>query len=118
LSNAVALPAPWVHPYGLLSPLARWNDSHSTPSAHHGVSLHLPLLQPVWPNSDCIYFAENYLQNQLNDPARPGALGLGQSTATNISNAYLLFAAIAPTPFAILSDTKLGRFKTLAVALS
>ncbi|KAM3086336.1 peptide transporter ptr2 [Clarireedia jacksonii] len=60
---------------------------------------------------------QNYLQNNRDDNANPGALGLGQVTATNIYNGYYLFAALASTPIGVLSDTKLGRFKTLAISL-
>ncbi|KAI1880373.1 hypothetical protein JX265_001994 [Neoarthrinium moseri] len=59
---------------------------------------------------------QNYMQNARNQ-ATPGALGLGQSTATNISNAYLFFSFLCPMPFAILSDTWLGRYKTLLLSL-
>ena len=48
--------------------------------------------------------------------AVPGELGLGQSTATNIYNAYYFFAFLTPLPFAILSDAWLGRYKTLCVS--
>ncbi|KAI1076550.1 oligopeptide transporter [Whalleya microplaca] len=59
---------------------------------------------------------QNYLQNPPgNFP--PGALGFGQSTATIINNAFLFFSYLAPLPFAILSDSWLGRYKTLLVSL-
>ncbi|PQE20603.1 oligopeptide transporter protein [Rutstroemia sp. NJR-2017a BBW] len=45
------------------------------------------------------------------------ALGLGQVTATNIYNGYYLFAALASTPIGVLSDAKLGRFRTLTMSL-
>ncbi|PQE28722.1 PTR2-Di-and tripeptide permease protein [Rutstroemia sp. NJR-2017a WRK4] len=60
---------------------------------------------------------QNYLQNNRDDNANPGALGLGQVTATNIYNGYYLFAALASTPIGVLSDAKLGRFRTLTMSL-
>lgn len=57
------------------------------------------------------------MQNDLHDANLPGALGLGQSTATIIYNAFFLFAYVTPLPFAILSDSKLGRFETLCIGL-
>ncbi|KAF3056204.1 Peptide transporter [Trichoderma lentiforme] len=56
---------------------------------------------------------QNYIQNSADNIAVPGALGLGQATATNISSAFLFLSFLVPTIFAILSDTWLGRYKTL-----
>lgn len=53
------------------------------------------------------------MQNSADNIAVPGALGLGQATATNISSAFLFLSFLVPTIFAILSDTWLGRYKTL-----
>ncbi|KAE9973412.1 hypothetical protein EG327_009099 [Venturia inaequalis] len=60
---------------------------------------------------------QNYLQIPRQYGAVPGALGLGQSTATNIYNAFFLFSFLTPMGFAIVSDVWLGRFKTLMVGL-
>ncbi|MCJ1250448.1 hypothetical protein MMC30_007676 [Trapelia coarctata] len=60
---------------------------------------------------------QNYMQNSLDDAAVPGALGLGQSTATNIYNAFYLFSFLTPLPFAIVSDVWLGRYKTLWISV-
>ncbi|KAE9979842.1 hypothetical protein BLS_009395 [Venturia inaequalis] len=60
---------------------------------------------------------QNYLQIPRQYGAVPGALGLGQSTATNIYNAFFLFSFLTPMGFAIVSDVWLGRFKTLIVGL-
>jgi POT family proton-dependent oligopeptide transporter len=57
------------------------------------------------------------MQNARTDPTVPGALGLGQATATNIYNAYLFFTFLMPMPFAIVSDIWLGRYKTLVISL-
>lgn len=61
---------------------------------------------------------QNYLQNPRQRGAVPGALGLGQSTATNISNAFFLFSFLTPMFFALMSDIWLGRYKTLMIGLS
>ncbi|KAH8588490.1 POT family-domain-containing protein [Bisporella sp. PMI_857] len=52
-----------------------------------------------------------------NRHALPGALGLGQSTATNIYNAFSFFSFLAPMGFALISDIWLGRHKTLLLSL-
>lgn len=64
-----------------------------------------------------IFLKENYLQNQRDDKLLPGAFGLGQQTATNLSNVFLLIQFVAPVPFAIISDTWYGRYKTLMISL-
>ncbi|KAF2271449.1 MFS general substrate transporter [Westerdykella ornata] len=48
----------------------------------------------------------------------PGALGLGQAMATNMSNAFFLISFLTPMFFAVLSDSKLGRYKTLMLGLA
>ena len=58
------------------------------------------------------------MQNSLDDDSVPGALALGQSTATTIYNAFFFFSYLTPLPFAIVSDTWLGRYKTLCVSLA
>ncbi|KAI0417869.1 POT family-domain-containing protein [Xylaria grammica] len=61
---------------------------------------------------------QNYVQNPSNSAAVPGALGLGQVTATTISNAFAFLTFLSPVPFAILADVWLGRFKTLCISFS
>ncbi|KAF2185753.1 hypothetical protein K469DRAFT_738776 [Zopfia rhizophila CBS 207.26] len=60
---------------------------------------------------------QNYMQNPRGDHALPGALGLGQATATNTSNAFFLFSFLTPMGFALVSDIWLGRYKTLMIGL-
>ncbi|KAI0387566.1 oligopeptide transporter [Hypomontagnella monticulosa] len=60
---------------------------------------------------------QNYLQNEPGNPLSPGALDFGQSTATIINDAFLFFSYLTPLPFAILSDSWLGRYKTLLLSL-
>jgi POT family proton-dependent oligopeptide transporter len=54
----------------------------------------------------------------MNSQGVPGALGLGQSLATNVYNAFFFFQYLTPLPFAILSDMWLGRYRTLCLALA
>ncbi|KAI9150233.1 putative peptide transporter ptr2 [Paramyrothecium foliicola] len=60
---------------------------------------------------------QNYIQNPRSGFANPGALNLGQQTATNISNGFLLVQFVAPMPFALLADMRLGRLNTLMISL-
>ncbi|RWA09392.1 hypothetical protein EKO27_g5712 [Xylaria grammica] len=60
---------------------------------------------------------QNYLENPAGNLLVPGALGLGQSTATTVNNVFLFFGYFATVLFAIISDTWLGRHKTLLVSL-
>ncbi|KAJ5519177.1 oligopeptide transporter, partial [Penicillium expansum] len=59
---------------------------------------------------------QDYMQNDRDSIEVPGALGLGQVTATNISNAFSFFSFIAHLPFAILSDARTGKYKTLCIS--
>ncbi|KAJ8132569.1 hypothetical protein O1611_g1054 [Lasiodiplodia mahajangana] len=60
---------------------------------------------------------QNYLQNPRGSNPSPGALGLGESKASIIQNAYLFFQYLTPLPFAILSDMWIGRYKTMVISL-
>ncbi|KAK5659573.1 hypothetical protein OQA88_775 [Cercophora sp. LCS_1] len=59
---------------------------------------------------------QNYMQHERGFRAVPGALGLGQSTATSISNGFFVFSFLTPMLFAVISDVWLGRYNTLVVA--
>ncbi|KAK4174684.1 putative peptide transporter [Triangularia setosa] len=60
---------------------------------------------------------QNYMQYPQGKEPVPGALGLGQATAVNISNAFFLFSFLTPMLFALISDIWLGRYKTLLLGL-
>lgn len=61
--------------------------------------------------------AENYMQNARTSSGPPGALGLGQSTSTNIFNAFFLFSFLSPMLFALLCDIYIGRYRSLLAGL-
>ncbi|KAK2879510.1 hypothetical protein FQN49_000812 [Arthroderma sp. PD_2] len=58
---------------------------------------------------------QNYIQNGHESIANPGALGLGQATATKINSAFYFLSFLTPIPFALVSDAWLGRYKTLII---
>ncbi|KAL5400747.1 hypothetical protein PMIN04_013161, partial [Paraphaeosphaeria minitans] len=62
---------------------------------------------------------QNYMQHppRLAREQTPGALGLGQVKATRIYCAFYIAYYVSPMLFAILSDSRLGRYKTLFVCL-
>lgn len=66
---------------------------------------------------DRLFYQENYMQNRRGNKPVPGALDLGQQTATNLSNTFLLVSFVAPIPFAVVSDMWYGRYKTLIISL-
>lgn len=57
------------------------------------------------------------MQNHIRSHGLPGALGLGQSTATTIFNVFFMYSYLVPVIFAIISDGYLGRQKTFLVSL-
>ncbi|KAF7342262.1 POT family-domain-containing protein [Mycena venus] len=61
---------------------------------------------------------QNYMQNSRDDPLRPGALGLGQASATRLS--YFLTFLVYATSFggAVVADGWLGRYKSLTLFAS
>ncbi|OBR10853.1 Oligopeptide transporter [Colletotrichum higginsianum IMI 349063] len=61
---------------------------------------------------------QNYMQNERGSHAVPGALGLGQATATAISNGFFIFLFLMPSGFAVVSDVYLGRYNTLLLGLA
>ncbi|KAF9729784.1 oligopeptide transporter [Paraphaeosphaeria minitans] len=62
---------------------------------------------------------QNYMQHppRLTHEDTPGALGLGQVKATRIYCAFYIAYYVSPMFFAILSDSRLGRYRTLFVCL-
>lgn len=85
-------------------------------SPHHGVSI---LLKRENTFTDR-YSLENYMQNPraVNHDDTPGALDLGQATATRIYCAFFIGYYVAPLGFSVLSDSYLGRYKTLILSLA
>lgn len=57
--------------------------------------------------------SENYIQNRMDDPLRPGALGLGQDIASLMINCFALISQITPLATAAVADSYLGHYKTL-----
>ncbi|KAF4628926.1 hypothetical protein G7Y89_g9224 [Cudoniella acicularis] len=57
---------------------------------------------------------QNYIQNAYKSPSGlPGALGLGQSTATRFTNFFQFFCYVTPVFGAIVADSYLGKVKTI-----
>ncbi|KAF3407214.1 Peptide transporter PTR2 [Talaromyces pinophilus] len=59
---------------------------------------------------------QNYTQYPRDSIVIPGALGLGQATASTLSSAFYAFTFLTSVPFAILSDAWLGRYKTICIS--
>jgi proton-dependent oligopeptide transporter, POT family len=53
---------------------------------------------------------QNYMQNSIDDPSRPGVLGLGQAKATIINYAFITIGFLTPVPMAIVADKWTGRY--------
>lgn len=56
------------------------------------------------------------MQNPRNEPLQPGALGLGQTKATDLSYFFSTFNFLTPVFGAFLADGVLGRYKTLVIS--
>lgn len=56
---------------------------------------------------------QNYMQNDLDDPLLPGALGLGQSTATGLQYFWNFWSYVSPLIGAIVADQYMGRYNTI-----
>lgn len=82
--------------YGATAPIGAWN---------------LPIYNVV----RLTVHTENYLQNAPGGVV-PGALGLHQATASNIVNAIIIGSYIMPVPAAVVTDSWLGRYKTMLYA--
>ncbi|KAJ3491956.1 hypothetical protein NLG97_g5494 [Lecanicillium saksenae] len=59
---------------------------------------------------------QNYAQNAIDDPLRPGGLGLGQAKATVLNQIFLLWCYLTPILGAVAADQYLGRVKTIVLA--
>ncbi|KAL7272746.1 peptide transporter ptr2 [Rhizina undulata] len=58
---------------------------------------------------------QNYMENRADDPLLPGALGLGQSTATALQYFWQFWCYVTPVFGAIVADQYLGKYKTIMV---
>lgn len=58
---------------------------------------------------------QNYMQNPLNDPLQPGAIGLGQSRATALAYFFQFWCYVTPVLGAVLADQYWGKYKTICV---
>jgi len=57
---------------------------------------------------------QNYISNSYNDASgNPGAIGLGQSAATALTNFFLFWCYCSPIIGAVAADQYLGRYKTI-----
>lgn len=99
--------------YAMTAPLRKASSRSLTSTQERGFG-HLFQLDVLM----CFRFVENYMQNPRTGSANPGALDLGQQTATNISNAFLLLQFVAPMIWATVADLRLGRMKTLLISLA
>ncbi|KAB8244836.1 hypothetical protein BDV35DRAFT_406446 [Aspergillus flavus] len=69
-----------------------------------------------WRMTDAKMCAENYAQYDRENTSIPGALGLGEAMASNISSAFYAFTFLMSVAFAVLSDAWLGRYITLCLS--
>jgi proton-dependent oligopeptide transporter, POT family len=58
---------------------------------------------------------QNYIQRARNDPAGPGALGLGQQGATGLTNFFSFWCYVTPIIGAIVADNYLGKYNTILI---
>lgn len=56
---------------------------------------------------------QNYMQNSIDDPFRPGALGMGQAKATIVNYAFITFGFMTPVPMAVVADGWTGRYRAI-----
>ncbi|OJD22607.1 hypothetical protein ACJ73_06041 [Blastomyces percursus] len=56
---------------------------------------------------------QNYIQNSYKGPGVPGALDLGQSSATGLASFFQFWCHVTPVLGAIVADQYLGRFNTI-----
>lgn len=58
---------------------------------------------------------QNYMQLPRDNKSQPGALGLGQQTATALSYFFQFWCYVTPILGAVIADTYYGRFKTISI---
>jgi POT family proton-dependent oligopeptide transporter len=60
----------------------------------------------------------NYMQNSRNDKLHGGALGWGQSRASQVSNIFYILTLLTPIGASLAADKHLGRFKVLCITFA
>ncbi|KAK2861414.1 hypothetical protein FQN49_004219 [Arthroderma sp. PD_2] len=59
---------------------------------------------------------QNYMQHSYNEPSGvPGAIGLGQSTATGLSNFFQFWCYVTPLIGAFIADQYMGKYNTILI---
>ncbi|KAF8533872.1 POT family-domain-containing protein [Trichophaea hybrida] len=58
---------------------------------------------------------QNYMQNARDDPLRPGALRLGQSSASSLQYFFQFWCYVTPVIGAIVADAWLGRYNAICL---
>ncbi|KAF1947027.1 oligopeptide transporter [Clathrospora elynae] len=56
---------------------------------------------------------QNYMQNSIDDPFRPGVLGMGQAKATIVNYTFITFGFMTPVPMAVVADKWTGRYRAI-----
>ncbi|CRG82667.1 hypothetical protein PISL3812_00011 [Talaromyces islandicus] len=60
----------------------------------------------------------NFMQNGRDDPLHRGALGWGQSRATQISNVFFILSLLTPIGASLAADKRLGRYNVLCITFA
>ncbi|CRL19425.1 Major facilitator superfamily, general substrate transporter [Penicillium camemberti] len=60
----------------------------------------------------------NFMQNGRNDPLHPGALGWGQSRASEVSNVFFILSLLTPIGASLAADKSLGRYNVLCITFA
>lgn len=60
----------------------------------------------------------NYMQHSPEDPLHHGALGWGQSRASQVSNVFYIMTLLTPIGASLLADKSLGRYNVLCITFA
>ncbi|KAI6343958.1 hypothetical protein MCOR25_011117 [Pyricularia grisea] len=60
----------------------------------------------------------NFMQNSREDTLCPGALGWGQSRASQVSNVFYIMTLLRPIGSGFVADKQLGRYKVLCITFA